>query len=216
MPDQKGGVEIMEYDTNSMKGVSNPVRATAFKEDLAKEALSLMRLEDDLQILELGCGNGWFSYKLAAFLGGKGNIVGVDINENAIKQAKQGLPRFKYDNLEFHVNDVTELPYRERFDYAVSINAFHHFTDRQTTLKNINKGLRSGGELIVIDFNGDSAFMRFLDTLSVDHKGPIRFLTSKEFSDAFYSADFREMYVIRKRLFGVFSIMIGHAKKKDD
>jgi 2-polyprenyl-3-methyl-5-hydroxy-6-metoxy-1,4-benzoquinol methylase len=199
--------------TISEKKVQRPVRATAFKQGLANEVLSLMNIHADMQVLDVGCGNGWLSYTLAETMEGKGRVVGIDVNETAINQAKNELPDFKYSNIEFHTIDVTDIPYLEQFDYVICVNSFHHLIDREKAFNKINSALNEAGELLVVDYSGDSMFMRILDSLSKDHTGPIHFLKSQELLEALNSAGFKEASVTTKRMYLIFSTMIAHAKK---
>ena len=58
----------------------------------------LVRKEKALEILEIGCGNGWLSAKLSVIPFSK--VTGIDINEEEMKQAKRVFSKIK--NLQFH------------------------------------------------------------------------------------------------------------------
>ena len=47
----------------------------------------LVRKHKALNILEIGCGNGWLSYKMAQISGTR--VTGLDINSEEIAQAKR-------------------------------------------------------------------------------------------------------------------------------
>src|SRR4029077_11478830 len=57
-------------------------------------ALSLLRSLSipHPEILEVGCGNGWFSERLAA----QGQVTGIDLADASIKEAKKRLPNSRF------------------------------------------------------------------------------------------------------------------------
>ena len=199
---------------NSTATVQRPVRATAFKKKLVNEVLSLIKFRRSLNVLDVGCGNGWLSYELATALKGNGRVVGIDVNETAVNQAQQGLSTFKYNNVEFHILNVTEIPYRDQFDYIICVNSFHHLNYKEKALNKIKSALSPFGEVILVEYNGDSTFMKILDASSKDHKGSIHFLKPRELLCALNSAGLKESSVTLKRMYWIFSTMVGHAKKE--
>src|SRR5262245_17683932 len=69
-------------------------------------------------ILDLGCGMGWFSLELASF----GNVTGIDLSEEAIAQAKIRCPQAR-----FMAGNVLADPLpSERFDVIVSQEVLAH------------------------------------------------------------------------------------------
>lgn len=186
-----------------------PVRATAFKGSLIDEILSRMALFDGDAVLELACGSGWLCYKLAEILKGDGEVVGIDVSENAIRKATEGLREFPFSNITFRVEDVHNIEYTNQFDYVISINAIHHFTDRGEVFKRVKGSLKPGGKFLVIDYNSDSILMKVFDKLSIDHGGSIRFINPEQLEELYNSHGFKDIKIERKRLYRLFSIMIG-------
>ena len=193
--------------------VSSPVRATAFRHKLAKEVLDHINFSEEVQILEVGCGNGWLCFQIGNMLHNTSEIVGIDINEKAISQATSTL---KPENIQFLVKDINEIDYKNRFDYIISVNSYHHFIDHEKILGKIKDALKPDGRFLVVDFNGDSGFMRLLDKLSLDHKGQIRFQKSQELINALTLAGLQKISMTKKRIYGVFSIMVVVSQKKLD
>lgn len=68
-------------------------------------------------ILDAGCGSGYKSLVLAEANPGA-KIVGIDISEASVKLARQRLEYHGFDNAEFHVLSVYDLPQLNyQFDY---------------------------------------------------------------------------------------------------
>ncbi len=107
----------------------------------------LEKKHKELKILEVGCGNGWLSAKLANIFQAK--VTGMDINEVEIEQAKRV---FKKDNLEFIYESFSENSFESaQFDVIVFAASLQYFPSLVNILKQALAALRSNGELHIID-----------------------------------------------------------------
>ncbi|HEY8931135.1 MAG TPA: class I SAM-dependent methyltransferase [Mucilaginibacter sp.] len=100
-----------------------------------------------LNILEVGCGNGWLSAKMAAI---KNTIVkGIDANELEIKQAKRV---FTSTNLEFfYAGFDPDLFGDERFDVIVFAASVQYFSSLRDVMQNALSRLTKNGEIHLVD-----------------------------------------------------------------
>jgi SAM-dependent methyltransferase len=79
-------------------------------------------LAQGITVLDLGCGTGHGTFRLANILGV--NVVGTDISEDAIEFARANYAKA---NIEYKVQSLDEtMDARERWDYIVSRHALEH------------------------------------------------------------------------------------------
>ena len=107
----------------------------------------LRRLPDDCQAaLEIGCGKGEFSRRLAAR---SQRVLALDLSPEMIRIAREQSEHLP--NIEFQIADVMlyDLP-REGFDCSGSIATLHHLPLREIFLK-MKAALKPGGVLLVLD-----------------------------------------------------------------
>lgn len=96
--------------------------------------------------LELGCGTGEFSRRLASVAG---TVVAVDVSAEMIRVARSRSTRSP--NIEYLVGDMTALPLdHAAFDCVVSLNTLHH-VDPVQALRAMRAALRPGGTLLIAD-----------------------------------------------------------------
>lgn len=111
----------------------------------------------DKIILDAGCGTGYKSLILAA-ANPDAKIVGVDISAESIKLARQRLEYHGFDNAEFHVLSLEELPTLDyQFDYINCDELLYLFSDLSVALKAMKAVLKPEG---MIRTNLHSALQR--------------------------------------------------------
>ncbi|PBB51824.1 MULTISPECIES: class I SAM-dependent methyltransferase [Mesorhizobium] len=124
---------------------------------------NLLSLAEGASVLELGCGYGRITNRLAE----KGaRIAGLDISPILLKKAEADAAE-RGVNVEYVLGDMRSLPWRDRFD-AVFLwyTTFGYFddADNERVLREAASSLRKGGRLL-IDSANRFAFLR--------HKSPI-------------------------------------------
>ena len=88
------------------------------KDPWGAEARALAALGDfdGKRVLEIGCGDGRLTWLYA---GQAAQVLGVDTEEESIREARRALPSQLKDRVEFRVADVQALDVpRRRFDIA--------------------------------------------------------------------------------------------------
>ena len=99
----------------------------------------------DKRVLDLACGEGYGSYLLARTAE---SVVGIDIDETAIKHARN---KYIKQNLDFKVGSITEVPIagKHLFDVAVCFEALEHIEEHQKLLSEAKRLLTPDGIFIV-------------------------------------------------------------------
>lgn len=124
-------------------------RAMSGSRKLYGSILSDMRqtLNRDMTVLELACGTGLLSVKIAPMVK---HLEATDFSEEMISQAKR---KAHSARLHFSVQDATKLPYAPKtFDAVIISNALHIMPDPGAALENIRRVLKDDGILIAPTF----------------------------------------------------------------
>ena len=116
----------------------------------AKRLMSYLKEKNKpLNILEVGCGNGWLSSILSTIKGSK--ITGIDINEPEIMQAKR---LFKNEGLDFICAGFDqEMFAAQKFDVILFAASIQYFSSLKGVLENALSCLGENGEIHIIDTN---------------------------------------------------------------
>jgi SAM-dependent methyltransferase len=98
-------------------------------------------------LLDIGCGPGRLDRLLAAARP-ELRVVGLDSSPDMVRQAGRGpsLP-----NLEFREGEVEAAPFREEFDFALSVLSFHHWEEPSEGLEAVHRALKPGGRFWIYE-----------------------------------------------------------------
>ena len=119
---------------------------TAFEQNRFAE---LLKLHEGQSLLDIGCGSGGPTLRMAARTG----IIahGIDVHADGIAAArKQAEERQLTDRVTFEVCDARDrLPFEERsFDAVMSIDAISHMSNRTQVLLQWARIIKVGGRLL--------------------------------------------------------------------
>ena len=110
-----------------------------------------------LRILEVGCGRGYLSLELAR----RGHeLLGIDINEETVKIAKQTMNTDPYNSergeLEYQVSDFGAWNGADRkFDLVIFNRSLHHIPQPAKVLEKVQSLLRPKGRIICVEYAYD-------------------------------------------------------------
>ncbi len=100
------------------------------------------------KVLDLGCGFGDTTQRLAALVGPDGEAVGIDVAEPFVEQARneaEGMP-----NVRFVTGDVQVTEFAESFDYAFSRMGIMFFANPVQAFRNVRAALVPGGRFCAV------------------------------------------------------------------
>jgi SAM-dependent methyltransferase len=102
------------------------------------------------RVLDIGCGFGDTTRRLAELVGRTGSATGVDVAPRFIEAARVEAEEAGVENIDFEVADVEVTEFAARFDYAFSRFGTMFFANPVAALRNVRKGLAPGGRLCMV------------------------------------------------------------------
>ncbi len=110
-----------------------------------KEYLNVIKQE--LNILDLGCGNGWFCGQLSKIF--NHNYYCVDVN---LIELKQGSKVFKSDNIKFIYTDIFNAGIPQASFDIITVNAaVQYFPDLKRLIERLTMLITERGEIHILD-----------------------------------------------------------------
>jgi len=135
-----------------------PVAAGKSSFDLidTEKAFALMALMPGSKFLDLACGIGRYSMEVARKIGEKGTVYAVDLWCEGIEALEREIDHRRIKNITTICADMRRnLPFADNsIDACLVATILHDLAteDRRATVREINRLLRPGGMLHVIEF----------------------------------------------------------------
>ena len=128
-----------------------------FVADFGEEVLALLAPQAGERILDLGCGTGHLTQKIAAH---GAAVVGIDSSLEMIEQA-----RANYPDLQFLVADGENFQFDQPFDAVFSNAALHWMKNAPAVVACIGQALQPGGRFVA-EFGGQKNITRVWSALN--------------------------------------------------
>lgn len=143
-------------------------------------AFSLFKPAFGMRILDVGCGTGNFSIKLAE----KGcKVVGIDISEEMLKRAREKAKERNLD-IEFYNTDVYNINFSdESFDGVFSMAAFEFIKEPQKAYDEMYRILKRNERLLIGTINRESKWGEFYVLKSLKEGSIFKYADFKSMSD---------------------------------
>lgn len=114
----------------------------------AEELLSKLHLEGNEQLLDIGCGDGKITARIARMLP-EGSVLGIDSSAEMTELARSSYPRNEFPNLHFRQMDARYLPFENEFDVVFSNAALHWIRNHDPILQGTRHSLKLGGRILL-------------------------------------------------------------------
>jgi len=151
--------------------------------------LERMRLALADNVLDVGCGAGWLSRRLAGMVP-EGRVVGMDISDEMIRVARRG--SLEFENILYATGEVGEIPWEANFfNHAISVESAYYWPEPDAGMREIFRVLRPGGAAwILINYYRDNAHCHQWGPLLAV---PTHLLSAEEWAGLFRAAGFTDV-----------------------
>ena len=119
------------------------------------EIIQALALKPDAVIADIGSGTGYFSARFANMLP-KGRVYGVDTEPDMVKYLSERAQREGLKNIIAIAGAPDDPRLPEKADLIILVDVYHHIGNREQYFSRLQKSLKPGGRLAVIDFRMDS------------------------------------------------------------
>lgn len=157
-PGKKEAVEAMFDDIAPRYDLLNRLLSLGIDQTWRDEAVRLLEEDRPRRILDVATGTGDLAIKSLELE--PETVVGVDISEEMLARGREKIERMGLSNqVTLRKGDAEKLPFSDaQFDAVLLAFGARNFENLRQGLQEINRVLRPGGALVVLEFGHPSAF----------------------------------------------------------
>jgi len=145
--------------------------------DITDQTLALMDIQPEDRILDLGCGTGWASRRMAR-VAVQGEVVGLDVADEMLRRAEEASSAFR--NVRYVWGSAEKISEADNaFTKVLSVESFYYYADQGKALDELRRVMAPGAKLfILINLYKDNHYsLRWVKELKV----PVQALSEAEY-----------------------------------
>lgn len=102
-------------------------------------------------VLDISCGTGLVTQPIAKTVGMNGSVMGIDLSEGMIEEARQRADECDFKNITFQHMDAEQLEFENNhFDAAICSLGLMYFPNPEKALDEMNRVVKPGGEVAAL------------------------------------------------------------------
>lgn len=132
-----------------------------------RKAVEALKLESGDTVVELACGTGLNFPLYQEAVGPKGKIIGVDLTDAMLVQARRRVAANGWENVELVHSDALEFQFPAGVEAVISTYALSLIPGNQRVLENSVEALAPGGRLGLLELKIPDNWPQWLISLAV-------------------------------------------------
>ena len=134
-------------------GASWLTRESREREEDCTTMLGQLGIKPGDVVCDMGCGNGFYTLKLAKLVTGDGKVLAVDIQQEMLHLLSEEAKDAGVDNIQTILGGLTnpKLP-DGKLDLILLVDVYHEFSHPEEMLRAMRKSLKPTGRLALVEF----------------------------------------------------------------
>lgn len=143
------------------------IRNEREREERCSLMLAKLGVTAGMNVCDMGCGNGFYTVKLAKMTGPKGHVYAVDIQQGMLDRLQQRTKLAKVENYTPILGSTVDpkLP-KGKIDLILLVDVYHEFSNPEEMLARMRESLAPKGVIVLVEFRGEDPEV----PIKVEHK----------------------------------------------
>jgi SAM-dependent methyltransferase len=132
------------------------IRNTREREERCSLMLANLDVRPGMTVCDMGCGNGFYSLKLAKMVGRDGQVLGVDIQPEMLVLLRERSEQAGIENVSPILGSMHDprLP-QKTVDLVLLVDVYHEFSHPQHMLAGMRRSLKEDGMIVLLEYRAE-------------------------------------------------------------
>lgn len=127
-------------------------------------------IQDNMTVLDFGCGPGFFSIEIAKMLSRSGTVIAADVQEGMLDIIRKKIEGTDYEKtIVMHKCEEQKIGLTKKVDLVLAFYSIHEMPYREILLKELITTIKSGGQLFIVEpkFHvSEKSFLAIIESLN--------------------------------------------------
>ena len=126
------------------------------REEDCETMLAQLGARPGMTVCDMGCGNGFYTLRLAERVGSEGRVLAVDIQPEMLRLMQARAAAQQRTNIQAILGSVVDpqLP-ASSVDLILCVDVYHEFSHPQRMLAAMRRALKPDGRLVLVEFRAE-------------------------------------------------------------
>jgi ubiquinone/menaquinone biosynthesis C-methylase UbiE len=131
-------------------------RESREREEDCETMLAALRVKQGDVVCDLGCGNGFYTLRLAKLVGPRGRVLAVDIQREMLGLLQDRAKEERIANIELVLGTLVDPKLKEKsVDLILLVDVYHEFSHPEQMLSAMRKSLKPKGRIALVEFRAE-------------------------------------------------------------
>ena len=141
---------VHKFDPSKIKKLDDPSRLELFDPE---KVLKEFGIKEGMVVLDVGTGAGFYLPYLSKFVGEKGKVYAIDIQDEMVNYAKNKLEKLGLKNVEVLKSEENKIPLPDNtVDFIYMAFTFHELSEPLKFLDELKRVAKNFAYLAIIDW----------------------------------------------------------------
>jgi len=168
--------------TMSASGADWLIRKTRDYEEQPRTLLQALDLKRGQQVCDFGCGNGFYSMKLAGRVGPSGKVFAVDIQPEMLELLVNRAQPRGLRNIETILSTPTDpkLP-TGKLDLVLMVDVYHELSHPTEILRAVQQSLAHNGRVVLVEYREEDPEVPIRPLHKMSQQQVVKEMTANQF-----------------------------------
>ena len=168
--------------TMHFTGANWLLRESRERQEACSKMLAELKLKPGMSVCDLGCGNGFYSLKMAQAVKPRGQVLAVDIQPEMLVMLRKRCEERGIENVTPILGSLhnPHLP-RASVDLILLVDVYHEFSHPERMLRAMRRALKSDGVIALLEYREEDPRVPIKPLHKMSRKQAIREFTSNGF-----------------------------------